>query len=446
VHTWDSEWDQEDEQEPYDGRYGNYGHDMEYEQQPPQRVNQGNRVQGYRNNQAPQGVPQFNVGNMGIGDELQLVDGVPQIRQRAPVQGVDSHFRPVIVPNSSAVVTPVSRNGRAFEVRPQDLGHLPEFYGKRSEEPYLHISAFESVCNMIGGSGFTKDQVMLMMFQFTLKDMARQWFATLPPGSIYTWQDMQQIFLEEYYTMSRTSEARDAIRGFQQNSGEAFHEAFTRFKELLRKSPHHGIQTWELIKAFYDGLTPEDVRGLTAISNGTFFTNTEAVDWGHLERMSATSKRQAQSCRKLRPSSVKAADYEAEERIEKLKQQNLLLAKQVAQLNLGKSSEAKAANAFSVCTDCGELGDLAQDCQGPLENTEEVNQVYGERKQYDMNSNTYHPGLKNHPNFRYGNPNNQLNPNFSGSNVQGGNQQQSQNRQYGYNQGGYSKNTYNQSG
>ena len=44
VHTWDSEWDQEDEQEPYDGRYGNYGHDMEYEQQPPQRVNQGNRV------------------------------------------------------------------------------------------------------------------------------------------------------------------------------------------------------------------------------------------------------------------------------------------------------------------------------------------------------------------------------------------------------------------
>ncbi|XP_022041296.1 uncharacterized protein LOC110943872 [Helianthus annuus] len=32
-----------------------------------------------------------------------------------------------------------------------------------------------------------------------------------------------------------------------------------------------------------------------------------------------------------------------------------------------------------------------------------------------MNSNTYHLGLRNHPNFRYGNPANQANPNFQGA-------------------------------
>ncbi|XP_021971523.1 uncharacterized protein LOC110866688 [Helianthus annuus] len=32
-----------------------------------------------------------------------------------------------------------------------------------------------------------------------------------------------------------------------------------------------------------------------------------------------------------------------------------------------------------------------------------------------MNSNTYHPGLRNHRNFRSGNPSNQANPNFQGS-------------------------------
>ncbi|XP_022030416.1 uncharacterized protein LOC110931326 [Helianthus annuus] len=32
-----------------------------------------------------------------------------------------------------------------------------------------------------------------------------------------------------------------------------------------------------------------------------------------------------------------------------------------------------------------------------------------------MNSITYHPGLRNHPNFRYENPSNQANPNFQGS-------------------------------
>jgi hypothetical protein len=63
--------------------------------------------------------------------------------------------------------------------------------------------------------------------------------------------------------------------------------------------------------------------------------------------------------------------------------------------------------------------------------SEEVNQMGDRRKQQDMNSNTYHPGLRNHPNFRYGNASNQLNPNFQGSNQQGGRQQQYQNRQQG---------------
>jgi hypothetical protein len=89
---------------------------------------------------------------------------------------------------------------------------------------------------------------------------------------------MQQVFLEEYYTMNRTSEARESIRAFQQGTGETFHEAFTCFKELLRKCPHHGIATWELIKAFYDRLLLEGVRDLISINNDTVFTKAEAVE------------------------------------------------------------------------------------------------------------------------------------------------------------------------
>ncbi|XP_022007539.1 uncharacterized protein LOC110906771 [Helianthus annuus] len=382
-------------------------------------------------------VPQFNAGranNRFRGDQIQFVDGVPQVVQGAPIQGVEGHCRPVVVPNSSAIVTPVGNNNRPFEMRPQYLGHLPEFYGKRTEEPYLHIASFDSICHTIGVSGFTKDEVKLMLFQFTLKDKARQWFATLPPGSIYTWQEMQLVFLEEYYTMNRTSEARDAIRAFQQHSGEAFHEAFTRFKELLRKCPHHSIQTWELIKAFYDGLLPDDVRDLIAISNGTFLTNTEAADWAYLDRQSATSKRQAQSSRRARSSSAKSVDYEAEERVEKLRHQNLLLERQVAQMKLGKGAEVKTTNTFSVCTECGELGHQVGECVVLGGQTDEVNQIYGERKQYEMKSNTYHPGLRNHPNFNYGNFANQMNPNFQVP-MQGG--QQYQSRQGNYSQGNY---------
>ena len=70
--------------------------------------------------------------------------------------------------------------------------------------------------------------------------------------------------------------------------------------------------------------------------------------------------------------------------------------------------------------------------------------MYGDRKQYDMNSNTYHPGLRNHPNFRYGNASNQMNPNFQSGN-QGGQGGSSYNNRQGGNQGGYQRN-YNQGG
>ncbi|KAJ0476455.1 putative transcription factor interactor and regulator CCHC(Zn) family [Helianthus annuus] len=442
VHTWESGWEEDDYQNQYDGRYADYRYDEGYNvnQGHPvqQQVNQRNHIQRpIPQNQIHNGVPQFNEGranNRFRGDQIQFVDGVPQVVQGAPIQGVEGHCRPVVVPNSSAIVTPVGNNNRPFEVRPQYLGHLPEFYGKRTKEPYLHIASFDSICQTIGVSGFTKDEVKLMLFQFTLKDKARHWFTTLPPCSIYTWQEMQLVFLEEYYTMNRTSEARDAIRAFQQHSGEPFHEAFTRFKELLRKCPHHEIQTWELIKVFYDGLLPDDVRDLIAISNGTFLTNTEAADWAYLERQSATSKRQTQSSRKARSSSAKSVDYEAEERVEKLRHQNLLLERQVAQMKLGKGAVVKTANTFSVCTECGELGHQVGECAVLGGQTDEVNQIYGERKQYDMKLNTYHPGLQNHPNFNYGNFANQMNPNFQVP-MQGG--QQYQSRQGNYLQGNY---------
>ncbi|XP_035844516.1 uncharacterized protein LOC118491142 [Helianthus annuus] len=64
--------------------------------------------------------------------------------------------------------------------------------------------------------------------------------------------------------------------------------------------------------------------------------------------------------------------------------------------------------------------------------------VYGEQRNYDMNSNTYHPGLRNHPNFRYSNTN-QLNPHFQVPN-QGS--QPYQNRQSNYNQN-YPQGNYN---
>ncbi|KAD2008866.1 hypothetical protein E3N88_42037 [Mikania micrantha] len=69
---------------------------------------------------------------------------------RAPVQGVDSHFRPTVTQNPSPIVPPLLR-GRSFEIRPQYLAIIPNFRGTATEEPYVHLSEFGAICSTIGG-------------------------------------------------------------------------------------------------------------------------------------------------------------------------------------------------------------------------------------------------------------------------------------------------------
>ncbi|GJY26784.1 zinc finger, CCHC-type containing protein [Tanacetum coccineum] len=58
-------------------------------------------------------------------------------------------------------------------------------------------------------------------------------------GSITKWEDL-------------TTQLRNDILMFQQHHGESLSEAWTRFKDLLQKVPHHGIDRWLQIQKIYD--------------------------------------------------------------------------------------------------------------------------------------------------------------------------------------------------
>ncbi|XP_076935011.1 uncharacterized protein LOC143601506 [Bidens hawaiensis] len=319
--------------------------------------------------------------------------GVPRRHAREMVRGIEAHFRPIITNNPSPVVIPHNQQGRTFEVRTNALQSLPKYKGLATEEPYFHLEAYDSMCNTIGGKGFSADEVKLVLFQFSLEDKANRWFYTLPSASIYTWAEMQQSFLEEFYTAQKTNDARRSLRSFQQKSSEMFHDAFERFNMMIKNCPHHGIALWELLNAFHEGLNTEDEQNLMSITNGSFGTNYEQDDWAYLEQMAVTSKRKAQTGRRARPaigiSHVQAVE---EENVQTTNQVN------------------------NACTNCNELGHAAEVCVVGQAPVEEVNALQGGGgRNYNMNSNTYHPGLRNHPNFRYGNQATQANPNFQGS-------------------------------
>ncbi|GKC32678.1 zinc finger, CCHC-type containing protein [Tanacetum coccineum] len=71
-------------------------------------------------------------------------------------------------------------------------------------------------------------------------------------GSITTWEDLTSRFLAQFFPPGRTAKPRNDILVFQQHQGESLSEAWTHFKDLLQKVPHHGIDRWLQIQIFYD--------------------------------------------------------------------------------------------------------------------------------------------------------------------------------------------------
>jgi hypothetical protein len=70
-----------------------------------------------------------------------------------------------------------------FNFKPCIIQLLPFFHGLDLENPYLRLREFEKVCNTYND---------LKLFPFSLKDKAKTWLQNLRPGSIRTWDEMQQ--------------------------------------------------------------------------------------------------------------------------------------------------------------------------------------------------------------------------------------------------------------
>ncbi|GJX16940.1 MAK10-like protein [Tanacetum coccineum] len=111
------------------------------------------------------------------------------------------------------------------------------FHGLRSEDPNQHLKDFLKLVD-------------------SLDLDASNWLERLPAGSITTWEDLTTRFLAQFFPPGRTAKLRNDILMFQQHHGESLSEAWTRFKDLLQKVPHHGIDLWLQVQIFYDHVNP----------------------------------------------------------------------------------------------------------------------------------------------------------------------------------------------
>ncbi|GJY91445.1 reverse transcriptase domain-containing protein [Tanacetum coccineum] len=116
--------------------------------------------------------------------------------------------------------------------------------------------------------------IKLMLFPFSLEGAARIWLEKEPPRSILTWEDLVSKFVNYFFPPSKTTNLKNNITNFQQNFDETFSEAWDRFKDLLRKCPHHGFLELHQIDTFYNALTQSDQYSLNAAAGGNLLNRT----------------------------------------------------------------------------------------------------------------------------------------------------------------------------
>ncbi|GJT60410.1 integrase, catalytic region, zinc finger, CCHC-type containing protein [Tanacetum coccineum] len=111
-------------------------------------------------------------------------------------------------------------------------------------DPNQYLKDFLKLVDSLDLDDENRERTRLRLFQFSLRDQASNWLEHLPAGSITTWEDLTTHFLAQLFPPGRTAKLHNDILMFQQHHGESLSEAWTRFKDLLQKVPHHGIDLW----------------------------------------------------------------------------------------------------------------------------------------------------------------------------------------------------------
>ncbi|XP_027368323.1 uncharacterized protein LOC113874285 [Abrus precatorius] len=203
---------------------------------------------------------------------------------------MSDYARPSLTGTKSSIVRPDVQGN--FEIKPnviQMVQQFVQFDGLQDEDPNAHIANFLEICDTFKINGATDDAIRLRLFPFSLRSRAKQWLNSLPRGSITSWEAMAEKFLAKYFPPAKIAKMRNDISSFYELETETLYDTWERFKELLRKCPHHGILDWLQVQTFYNGLNPGTRQIIDAAARGTLNSKTPRAAQELFEEMAMNS-------------------------------------------------------------------------------------------------------------------------------------------------------------
>nr|GFB10651.1 reverse transcriptase domain-containing protein [Tanacetum cinerariifolium] len=155
------------------------------------------------------------------------------------------------------------------------------------------------------------------LFPFSLEGAAQIWLEKEPPRSILTWDNLVTKFINQFFTLSKTTNLRNVITRFQQRFDESFYEAWDHFNDLLRAYLHHRFSELHQLDTFYNALNVNDQDSLNSAagviakvstSSSTLAISSDVAELKDMVRALLLDKKNQSSApaHSLTPASVKA--------------------------------------------------------------------------------------------------------------------------------------------
>ncbi|GKB31681.1 zinc finger, CCHC-type containing protein [Tanacetum coccineum] len=170
-----------------------------------------------------------------------------------PIRTLEDYSKPSHEGYRNTIELPVGKNVvplRSDTIRLVQNGC--SFHGLRSEDPNQHLKDFLKLVDSLNLDDKIGKKRACVYFNISLRDQASNWLERLPARSITTWEDLTTRFLAQFFPLGRTAKLHNYMLMFKQHHRESLSEAWTYFKDLLQKFPHHGIDRWLQIYFFYD--------------------------------------------------------------------------------------------------------------------------------------------------------------------------------------------------
>ncbi|KAM1978047.1 hypothetical protein ACFX16_014780 [Malus domestica] len=298
---------------------------------------------------------------------------------------------------------PAAAQGKTeeFELKSSLLHHVPKYRGLSMEDPNKHLKEFEVVCSSMTPVNVDGNILKMKAFPFSLMDKAKDWLYELAPGTVTSWESMKRAFLEKFFPTSRVILLRKRISGIQQSQGESFPTYYERFKTLVASCPQHQMKEELLLQYFYEGLLPMERQMLDASAGGALVDMTPVAAKTLIANRAHNAQQYEGVGQRDTPRQHQVNEVSA---ITELQNQMANLTALLSQVVEGPKVQNMAA-----CGVCSMQGHLTDKCPQLIENGgwETLNAVgFGNQFQprNDSFSNTYNPGWRDHPNFKWREP------------------------------------------